>query len=237
MTTRRVAISIAALALAPLFAQAQVRKVPGTSIGNQVVVQVYLVLADSTHFLPLAHHDLEIVGETNVMRVTDDAGGTTALVSTGPHQAVTLDPVWWHGRRLTWKVPFDAHAGMATVLLTERNATVVEPSRAVIASGDVGPVPRPRVTTSANLSTPVATRVHRGDRVYIGIDGAVWEVFEQELGGPAPQPGGRSPDSLRALMFTAEHQTRQLDAFPRDWRRFSDAEIADLFGKARVIEP
>jgi hypothetical protein len=38
-------------------------------------------------------------------------------------------------------------------------------------------------------------------------------------------------------MFIREHQTRQLDAFPRDWRSLSDAELADLFAKARVIEP
>ena len=163
------------------------------------------------------------------MRVTDDAGGTTALVSAGRHEAVTIEPVWWHGRRLTWKVPFDVHAGMATILLTERNATVADSSRAVIATGEVAPAPRSRMALPGTLPTPVALRVPRGNRVFIGMDGAVWEVFEQAL-------GVRS-DSLSALMFIREHQTRQLDAFPRDWRSLSDAELADLFAKARVIEP
>lgn len=221
---------MAALTLAPILAHAQVRKTPGTAIGDQVVVQLYIVLADSGHFVPLARHDLEILGPGNAMRVTDDAGGTTALVPVGPHEAVTVEPVWWHGRRLTWKVPFDAHAGMANVLLTERNAVVVDSSHAVIAAGEVAPPPVPRVVVAGKLSTPVAMRLPRGARVFIGVDGAVWEVFEQDL---RLEPG----DPRRALMFTTEHHTRQLDAFPSDWRSLSDAEIADLFAKARVIEP
>ena len=71
----------------------------------------------------------------------------------------------------------------------------------------------------------------------INVDGAEWEVFEQQLGGMAPAPGGRASDPLFALMFYRDGHSRQLDGFPREWRQLSDGELSALFTQARTIEP
>lgn len=239
-----IAALVFALAFAPAFALAvplgaQVRKASGSAAGDKVVVQLYVILADSGDYVPLVRTALGVRGNPDsLMLTTNDAGGVTAMLTPGAHQAITTEPVWWRGRQLTWSVPFDVHQGMGEVLLTLGNATVVVPqlagalrNTASVSAGTVaagGSAPRPPA---------LAVRVPRSARSSIDIDGARWEVFEQQLGGLAPAPGGRSADSLYALVFYREGHTRQLDEFPRDWRYLSDADVADLFARARVIEP
>lgn len=206
----------------------QVRKAPGAVVGDQVVVQLYVILADSANYMPVTRRHLDVRGQPDsLVLTTNDAGGATALLSPGPHNAVTATPVWWHGRRLTWSVPFDVHQGMAEVLLTLGNATVIDsaPHRAGVL-----------VTAVAAGGLAPARRARTG-RVFVDIDGATWEVFEEQLGGLAPAPGERPPDSLYTLVFHRDGHTRQLDAYPRDWRWRPDPDIAALFIKARTIEP
>lgn len=218
-------------------AQAQLRKAPGAAIGQQVVVRVSMILADSADYVPLVREDLDVRGNPDsVTLTTDDAGVVTALMARGTHQVVTVQPVWWRGRRLTWSVPFDVHPGMSEVLLTLGNATVLD-AKATVTADRITSVSGGAVAALPAPPTGRSVRVARGARVMINVDGAEWEVFEQQLGGIAPAPGGRASDSLFTLMFYRDGHARQLDGFPREWRQLSDGELATLFTKARTIEP
>jgi len=218
--------------------EGQIRKMTGAAVGDQIVVQLYAILADTTAYVPVARQHLELRGAGDSLTlITNDAGGVTVLLSPGPHYAVLRGPVWWTGRRLTWNVPFDVHPDMGEVLLTLRNAT---PSMPTLAATTTTTVSRGTVgSAAAPLMPPPATgrRGLRIGRVFVMIEGATWEIFEQELGSLAPARGERSPDSLYALMFTSDRHTRQLDRYPRDWRRLSDSALAGLFTSASVIEP
>ena len=118
-------------------AEAQLRKSPGAAIGQQVVVRVAMILADSADYVPLVREDLDVRGNPDrVTLTTDDAGVVTALMAPGTHEVVTVQPVWWRGRRLSWSVPFDVHPGMSEVLLTLNNATVLD-AKATVTAGRI----------------------------------------------------------------------------------------------------
>jgi len=75
-------------------AGAQVRKAPGAQIGEQVVVRLYVVLADSNAYVPLVREDLDVRGAPDSLTLTtNDAGGATVLLAPGAHQAVAIQPV------------------------------------------------------------------------------------------------------------------------------------------------
>lgn len=216
---------------------AQVRVAPGAAIGRQVVVRVSMVLADSGNYVPLVREDVDVRGTPDsVTLTTNDAGGATALLTPGAHQAVAVQPVWWRGHRLTWRVPFDVHPGMGEVLLTLQNATVLDAPSAVTAAR-ISSVAGGTVVSAAPAPAPTKARVKRGAKVLIDVDGADWEVFAEQLGGPAPAPGGRRGEALYALMFHRDGHTRQLDQYPADWRELADSDLAALFARARVVEP
>jgi hypothetical protein len=219
-------------------AGAQVRMAPGAQIGEQVVVRLYVVLADSNAYVPLVREDLDVRGTPDSLTLTtNDAGGATVLLAPGPHQAVAIQAVWWRGHRLTWRVPFDVHPGMGDVLLTLQNATVLDaPSR--LTASRISSVAGGTVVSGEPPPPPAkAVRVKRGPKVVIDVEGTDWEVFAEQLGGLAPAPGGRRGDAMFALLFHRDGHTRQLDDFPSDWRDLPDSDLVALFARARVIEP
>jgi len=126
---------------------------------------------------------------------------------------------------------------MGEVLLTLQNATILDAPSTLTASR-ISSVAGGSVVSTEPPPPPVkALRVKRGAKVVIDVAGTDWEVFAEQLGGPAPAPGGQRGVTTFALLFHRDGHTRQLDDFPSDWRDLPDSDLVALFARARVIEP
>lgn len=137
---------LAALAILPGVAFAQIHPAGSPSVDGRVYVKVYVTLPNATiRYNPMEGVPVMVYrarGDSLVIR-TDGAGETTFLLEPGSYRVVTGRPVISDGVQYEWDMPIDVYVGMAAVDLDQRNATGARGDDPQLADrGTRGPVPR-----------------------------------------------------------------------------------------------
>ncbi|HWG54388.1 MAG TPA: hypothetical protein VN677_13925 [Gemmatimonadaceae bacterium] len=206
---------------------------------DSLYAKIFLAIGDgaSPAFPIRGVHLLLIAANGDTTRLaTDGAGAAAAYVAPGDYELESRDPVNWRGIDYYWKMRLSVAPDMTDLVLSVANAAPpIVPSLASRGPrGDLG-----SAVTNASRVTSLSDRPVRTNRRTIEWPrGVHWDVFEQYF-SPAAVVGKDLPlpKSLKVLVFDQPSETRQLDAFPDDWRDIPDSALVALLQKATRTRP
>ena len=216
---------------------AQSRAAGNVGPDKRIFTKIYISVGDAAAPpYPIQSVSVFLISETNdtVRLTTDGAGATTRFVPRGRYRLVTSDWVSTAGRDFKWSMPIVIAPGMRDIVLTESNA--FKPAPIVAESpGELGLPETPRGTPAVSANAPTASGAAR---MVTDSAGLAWEVFEEHFLESAvahrylPLPANRV-----VLLFNSDAETRELQAFPENWRSLPNSELEALLAKATRIRP
>ncbi len=239
---RAIAYAVVSVVVLASTARAQLFASGTLAIDGRVFTRVYVVLSDSvTPYHPAVDVAILLVsaqGDSVVMR-TDAGGSALRYLVPGEYRLVT-PVVTWRGRQYAWNLPVHVRSGeLRDVVLTPRNSTAPLPTLArVPAAPDSAARDDVHVAVSTGGVQPERLFAPDGRRLVIDGDDVLWEVFEEDFSRAAVSGSALPlPSRLHTLVFYRETETRQLDDYPADWLRLSNARLLTCLERARRVSP